>query len=102
MAMSTFNADFDDKVFGTSAEDLRSLKSAYGKTLAHLRTQSGINRTDFARMVGISVSHLRELENGGGNPMLTTQHRIAAALGTTLIEMSEATLIEAFGLNKRA
>lgn len=94
--MSTSNSDFDDKVFGASAEDLRALKTAYGKVLAHRRTQSGINRTDFARMVGISISHLREMEDGEGNPMLTTQHRIAAALGTDISEMAKSTLIEAF------
>lgn len=48
-------------------------------------------------MVGVSLSHLREIERGEGNPMLTTQHRIAAALGTTIDDLAKTARIEAFG-----
>lgn len=34
---------------------------------------------------------------GEGNPMLTTQHRIAAALGTTIDDLAKTARIEAFG-----
>lgn len=95
--MSTPDSDLTDNAFGTSSEDLRALKAAYGAVVARRRTQAGINRTVFARMVGVSLSHLREIERGEGNPMLTTQHRIAAALGTTIDDLAKTARIEAFG-----
>ena len=95
--MSTSHSDLTDNVFGASSEDLRALKAAYGSVVARRRIQAGINRTVFARMVGISTSHLRQIEKGEGNPLLTTQHRIAAALGTTIDDLAKSARIEAFG-----
>lgn len=51
-------------------------------------------------MVGISRSHIFYLEKGEGNPKLTTQHRIAAALGTTIDDLARVARIEAFGSDK--
>lgn len=95
--MSTNYSDLNDNVFGAAPEDLRALKAAYGAIVKRRRIQAGISQVDLARMVGISRSHIYELEKGEGNPMLTTQHRIAAALGTTIDDLAKSARIEAFG-----
>ena len=95
--MSTVNTDINDKVFGASPDDLRALKAAYGAVVKRHRIQAGISQVTLASMVGISRSHIYGIETGQGNPVLTTQHRIAAALGTTISEISENALVEAFG-----
>lgn len=98
--MSTDNSDFDDNVFGAAPEDLRALKAAYGAAVRRRRIEAGIEQDAFARMVGISRSHIFYLEKGEGNPKLTTQHRIAAALGTTIDDLAKVARIEAFGSDK--
>lgn len=95
--MSIQYSDLNDNVFGAAPEDLRALKAAYGEVVKRRRIQAGISQATLSRMVGISRSHLRELEMGEGNPMLTTQHRIAAALGTTIDDLAKTARIEAFG-----
>lgn len=98
--MSTSNSDFDDNVFGAAADDLRALRAAYGAAVRRRRIEAGIEQDAFARMVGISRSHIFYLEKGEGNPKLTTQHRIAAALGTTIDDLAKVARIEAFGSDK--
>lgn len=95
--MSTPNYKLADKVFGDSPEDLRALRNAYGTVVKRQRSHAGISQAALAQMVGISRSHIYKLERGDGNPMLTTQHRIAAALGTTIDGLAKLALIEAFG-----
>ena len=92
--MST-SLDTNEEDFDTSLEQLRALKAAYGSVVAHRRIQAGIAQSAFARMAGISNSHLRKIEAGIGNPSLTTQHRIAAALGTNIADLASSALAEA-------
>lgn len=98
--VSTNKTDINTDAFGVSPDDLRALKAAFGIVVARHRKHAGIEQSVFARMVGMSNSHLREIESGGGNPMLTTQHRIAAALGTSADVLTAEALAKAFGTGK--
>jgi transcriptional regulator with XRE-family HTH domain len=55
---------------------LRARRSAQGRTLASVAMQAGL-----------SVPYVANLENGRGNPTLSSLHRLAGALGTALSEL---------------
>jgi transcriptional regulator with XRE-family HTH domain len=55
---------------------LRARRSAQGRTLAAVAMQAGL-----------SVPYVANLENGRGNPTLSSLHRLAGALGTALSEL---------------
>ncbi|MBS4173516.1 helix-turn-helix transcriptional regulator [Bacillus sp. FJAT-49736] len=51
------------------------------------RTRNGISPKELAKLVDISVSHLRKIERGEGTPSLKLAVRIAKALGCTLDDL---------------
>lgn len=84
-------------ILGTSPEDLRNFNSAFGAVIVRRRIALGMEQIAFARMVGLSNSHLRKIEAGEGNPMLATICKLASAFGTLpsdLIHEAESLLVE--------
>lgn len=64
-----------------SQQDQNTLvRSAFGKVLATRRLAAGFDQRPFARLVGISNSHLRKLEAGETSPTLVTLYKIANVL----------------------
>jgi transcriptional regulator with XRE-family HTH domain len=55
---------------------LRARRSSLGRTLASVAMQAGL-----------SVPYVANLENGRGNPTLSSLHRLAGALGVALSEL---------------
>jgi transcriptional regulator with XRE-family HTH domain len=55
-----------------------------GPRLKHVRTLKGMTLKQLADAAECSESLLSKIENGRNNPSVTTLHRIAAALGTTI------------------
>lgn len=45
------------------------------------RSKLGISQIDLAEMAGISLSTVKDIERGKGNPSLTTVQRILEVLG---------------------
>ena len=48
------------------------------------RIEKGLTQKDIAELTGISQADISRIENGEGNPTLSTMQRIATALGCTL------------------
>ena len=67
------------------------LKEAFGATVTARRKRLNFEQREFARVVGISNSHLRKIESGATSPMLTTVAKIAAALGTDAVDLVNET-----------
>ena len=63
------------------------LKEAFGATVTARRKKLNFDQREFARIAGISNSHLRKIEGGETSPMLTTVAKIAAALGTDAVDL---------------
>jgi transcriptional regulator with XRE-family HTH domain len=61
--------------------------SALGKRIQKLRQKVGVTQEQLAERAGISPKNLSEIENGRGNPTLTSLEGLAAALGIALTEL---------------
>ena len=73
----------DDIVTADSATESRNINpvdSRFGKRLKILRQQRNLDEIDFASRLFISVSHLRELENGSVSVTLKELDFLAKAL----------------------
>lgn len=57
-----------------------SIRLAFGAIIAREREAAHFKQRPFARMTGISNSHLRSIESGAVSPTLVTICKIAAAL----------------------
>jgi transcriptional regulator with XRE-family HTH domain len=55
-----------------------------GRRLKHVRTLKGLTLKQLADAAACSESMLSKIENGRNNPSVTTLHKIATALGTTI------------------
>ena len=67
-------------------------------TLRTLRLAAGLTQTMLATRIGTSQPHLARMENGQGNVMRETMHRLCAALRVdmnTLDEAMQASAIDA-------
>ena len=62
-----------------------SIQVEIGKEIVSVRRQNGITQEDLAYGTGISVSHLRRIEHGNGNPTVSTLSRLAVTLNRSLI-----------------
>ena len=63
------------------------LKYLVGKRLAEMReNEMQLSQVKFARVAGISLSHLRSIENGETDIQLDTFERLIDALGVTPVE----------------
>lgn len=61
--------------------------SALGKRIHKLRQKNSITQEQLAEQAGISPKNLSEIENGRGNPTLTSLEGLAGALGISLSEL---------------
>lgn len=66
---------------------LPALSAAFGGVVATRRAAMGLGQREFARIVGISNSHLRKIESGEVSPRLLTVVKIAEALGVSPEEL---------------
>lgn len=67
--------------------DYMRLREAFGRTVTSRRLAAQREQREFARIAGISNSHLRKIESGETSPTLTTVAKIAAALGTDAADL---------------
>lgn len=54
------------------------------KAMIAARTEAGITQQQLSERTGINQSNLSRIENGNGNPSVSTLQRIASALGKRL------------------
>ena len=54
------------------------------KAMIAARTEAGITQQQLSERTGINQSNLSRIENGNGNPSVSTLNRIASALGKKL------------------
>jgi transcriptional regulator with XRE-family HTH domain len=57
--------------------------------ILEIREAMKYNQADFASLVGLTNTQLSRIENGEGNPRLSTLKRICAATGANLVWLSE-------------
>lgn len=62
-----------------------SIQVEIGKQIVSVRMENGITQEDLAYGTGMSVSHLRRIEHGNGNPTVSTLSRLADTLDRSLI-----------------
>lgn len=55
-----------------------------GKSIKKLRKESGLKQNEFAESVGVSQSHLSQIEKGHKKPSLTTLEQMADILQVPL------------------
>jgi len=67
----------------------RAQAEAAGRNVRRLRTAAGLSLADLAAGCGISKSTLHGIEQGEGNPTLSTLWALATALGVSLGELLE-------------
>lgn len=63
------------------------LREELGRRLRARRSAQGRILASVAMQAGLSVPYVANLENGRGNPTLSSLHRLAGALGTALSEL---------------
>lgn len=59
-----------------------------GVKLRHARLVAGLTLLQLSQKAGCSESLISKLEHGAANPSLTMLHRLAAALGTNIAELT--------------
>jgi transcriptional regulator with XRE-family HTH domain len=64
-----------------------ALREELGRRLRARRSSLGRTLASVAMQAGLSVPYVANLENGRGNPTLSSLHRLAGALGVTLGEL---------------
>lgn len=55
-----------------------------GKNLKKVRIKKGLSKSRLARKANININTLSRLENGIGNPLISTLYRLSLALKTKL------------------
>jgi transcriptional regulator with XRE-family HTH domain len=63
------------------------LRRAFGEAVRLVRKGRGWSQEQLAEAAGLDRTYISGLERGTRNPALSTQERIAAALGVTLHEL---------------
>ena len=81
---SETNIMFDEK------SDNEQIKRAFGQVVMEARSDAGFKQRPFARITGISNSHLRSIEAGEVSPTLVTICKIAATLDSDPSELVAA------------
>jgi transcriptional regulator with XRE-family HTH domain len=64
-----------------------ALRDELGRRLRARRSSLGRTLASVAMQAGLSVPYVANLENGRGNPTLSSLHRLAGALGITLSDL---------------
>lgn len=67
--------------------DELTAKRKMGEEIVRLRKAAGLSQQQFATMLGMNRTRLREIEKGTGNPRLSTLIRIANGLGVELKDL---------------
>jgi transcriptional regulator with XRE-family HTH domain len=73
---------------------VRDLQKGFGRAVRRARHERGWSQEKLAETAGLDRTYVSGLERGVRNPALSTQQRIASALGTTvkaLFELAEDT-----------
>jgi transcriptional regulator with XRE-family HTH domain len=60
-----------------------------GAALKQLRRERGITQRTIARDADISLAHYGDIEAGRSNPTWGAMRRVAAALGTDVVELAK-------------
>lgn len=58
-----------------------------GKNLRRIRTTKGMSQGDIVRALGMGRGFVSNIENGKGNPTLTTITKLAKVLGVSVGEL---------------
>ena len=64
-----------------------ALREELGRRLRARRSSQGRTLASVAMQAGLSVPYVANLENGRGNPTLSSLHRLAGSLGIALSEL---------------
>lgn len=67
--------------------DEPTTKKKLGAEIVRLRDAAGFSQQQFATMLGMNRTRLREIERGTGNPRLSTLIRIANGLGVEVEDL---------------
>lgn len=62
---------------------------ALGKAIRQLRAERGMTQEALAQEAGITVGHMSMIERGHSNPTWATVKAIAAALGSSMVELTK-------------
>ena len=62
-----------------------ALKLIVGQAIAEARNEKGMSQRDLAAKTGIMQAEISKIEQGKGNPTLTTLQKIAKSLGRTVV-----------------
>lgn len=63
---------------------MTDVKRAFGQAVRAFRLKKGLSQEELAAAAGLDRTYISGLERGVRNPALTTQEKVAKALGTTL------------------
>ncbi|OGE79961.1 MAG: DNA-binding protein [Candidatus Doudnabacteria bacterium RIFCSPHIGHO2_01_FULL_48_180] len=66
---------------------MKSEAAKLGRNLKRIRTEKGISQGDIVRALGMGRGFVSNIENGKGNPTLTTITKLAKALGVSADEL---------------
>lgn len=68
----------------TRGDDFMSIYDEIGQNITMLRKEKGLTQEQLALNADMSISHLRAIEHGKGNPSIRTLKRLSDALDVSL------------------
>lgn len=66
---------------------MAELQERFGAAVRRARKAKGLSQEQLAQIAGLDRTYISGLERGVRNPALSTQERIAQALGVPLVEL---------------
>lgn len=78
-----------ERFVATLSRDEQRIIRHVGLRVLGARNAKRLTRPELAMAAGINASHLSTIERGTTNPSLLTLHRLARALGTTVVALVE-------------
>lgn len=63
------------------------LRVSFGLAVRRVRTERGMSQEHLAAAAGLDRTYVSGLERGKRNPTLTTQQRLATALGVRVVDL---------------
>jgi transcriptional regulator with XRE-family HTH domain len=67
-----------------------ALRKAFGQAVRAVRLERGLSQERLAAIAGVDRTYISGLERGVRNPALSTQQRVAEALGVRLADLLAA------------
>lgn len=64
-----------------------NIKILVGQTISEIRNEKGISQRELSKKTGIMQAEICKIEQGKGNPTLTTLEKIAKCLGRTVASL---------------